>query len=61
MPGTFLENRLNVEIYTDACARSPPESDAINWDSGIGIGGILVIDGNIVDFFSLEADGGISP
>ena len=37
-PETFLGNRLKVEIYTDACEKSPSESDSINWDSGIGIG-----------------------
>ena len=59
-PETFLWARLNVEIYTDACAKSPFGSDSVNWDSGVWIGGILVIEGNIVEFFSLEANGGIS-
>ena len=31
------------------------------WDSGIGIVGILVIGGNIVGFFSLEVNGRIPP
>ena len=60
-PGTFLRNRLRVEIYTDACAKSPFESESINWDSAIGIGGILVINGNIAEFPSLEANGRIPP
>ena len=53
-PGTFLGNRIKVEIYTDACARSPFETTSTNRDSWVGIGWILVIDGKIVEFFSLE-------
>ena len=56
-PETFRWNRLKVKIYTDACARSPFESESINWDSSIGIGRILVISGNIVEFPSLEVGG----
>ena len=55
-PEAFLRNRLNVEIYTDSCARSPFESESIIWDSGIGIGGILVTNGDIVEFFALEVN-----
>ena len=47
---------INVEIYTDACASSPFETTSINWDSVVGIGGVLVINGNIVEFFSLEVN-----
>ena len=50
-PETFLGNRIKVEIYTGACAKSPFESGSINWESGVGIGGILVISGNVVGFF----------
>ena len=53
-PGTFLVNGIKVEIYTDACARSPFETTSINWDYGVGIGGILVIDGDVVEFHQLE-------
>ena len=61
-PGTFLGNRLKVGIYTGACAKSPFELGSINWESGIGIGGILVIiNGNIVVFFSLDVNERISP
>ena len=38
-PKSFLAGRINLEIYTDACAKSPFGKDAINWTSGIGIGG----------------------
>ena len=60
-PETFLRNRLKVKIYTDACAKSPFESESINWDYGIGIGGILAINGNIVEFSSLEVNERIPP
>ena len=36
---------LKIEIYTDECARSPFETTSIIWNSAIGIGWILVIDG----------------
>ena len=42
-PESFLGNKLKVGIYTDACAKSPPESDSINRADGIGIGWILVV------------------
>ena len=42
-PGTFLGNRLKIEIYTDACDRPSYEMAFINWGSGIGVGGILAI------------------
>ena len=51
---TFLGTRLKVEIYTDACAKSPFESDSINWTSGIGIGWILAAYGEVVEFHPLE-------
>ena len=47
-PKTFLGNRLKFEIYAGACAKSPPESDSTNWNSGIGIGCILVINGKVI-------------
>ena len=53
-PGTFLGDRLKIEIYTDACDRSPFEETSINWESGIGIAGILVINGMVVEFPTLE-------
>ena len=31
--------RINIEIYTDARAMSPPDTDIINLESGAGIGG----------------------
>ena len=49
-PKSFLGNRLKIEIYTDACAKSPFEKETINWASGAGIGGILVIRGKVVEF-----------
>ena len=55
-PESFLGDRLKIEISTDACASSPFESESINWASGIGIGGILVINGEVVEFFSLEVN-----
>ena len=55
-PKTFLLNRLKFEIFTDACAKSPFGSDSINWTSGIGIGGILVVGGEVVEFSSLEVN-----
>ena len=54
---TFLRNRLKVEIYTDACAMSPFETTSINWDYGIGIGGVRVTNGRVVEFFALEVGG----
>ena len=53
-PETFLGKRLKVEIYTGACDKSPYESGSVDWDSGIGIGRIHVINGNVVVFRSLE-------
>ena len=50
-----MGGRLKVEIYTDARAASFRKSST-NWDSGVGIGGILVINGEIVEFPSLELD-----
>ena len=47
-PGTFLGNRLKIDIYTDACARPPYEMASINWASRIGIGGILAINDIVV-------------
>ena len=55
-PKSFLGNRINLEIYTDACAKSPFEKGAVNWTSGIGIGGILLLGGKVVEFFSLEVN-----
>ena len=60
-PETFLGNRLKVEIYTDDCAKSPFESDSINWTSCIGIGWILVANGEVVEFSSLEVNTKIPP
>ena len=50
-PGTFLGDMLKIESYADACDRSPFEKASINWGSGIGIGGILVINGEVDEFF----------
>ena len=55
-PKTFPGNRLKVEIYTDARAKPPFEKTSINWGSGIGVGFIRVVNGEIVEFFSLEAN-----
>ena len=38
-PCTFLGNMVEIEIYTDACARSAFGKYSINWEYGIGIGG----------------------
>ena len=53
-PGNFLGNRLKVQIVTDARAMSPFESEATEWDSRIGIGGVLVVNEAVVEFLSLE-------
>ena len=55
-PKTFLGNRLKFEIFTDACAKSPFGSGSVNWTSGIGIGGILVVNVEVVEFPSLRVD-----
>ena len=60
-PQTFLENRIKFEIFAGACATSQFESDSINWASGIGIGGILASDGEVVEFPSLEANAKMPP
>ena len=52
-----LGSRLKIEIYTDAFDRSPFQTTFINWESGIGSGGILVINYIAVEFFSLAVDG----
>ena len=49
-PETFLWGRLNVEVYTNVCAESPFEPESINWESETGIGGILVVNGIVVEF-----------
>ena len=60
-PKSFLGNRINLEIYTDARAKSPFEKEGVNWGSGIGIGGILVINGKVVEFSPLEVNKRIPP
>ena len=50
-----------MEIYTDACAKSPYEKDKINWSSQIGIGGILLVNGEIKEFFPLEVNERVFP
>ena len=50
---TLLGNRLKIEIYTDDCDRPPYAMASINWESGIGIGGILVVNDIVVEFFSM--------
>ena len=59
--GLFRRNPLNIEIYTDACARSPSERDAANWESGVGVVGILFASGIVYEFSSLGINGGIFP
>ena len=44
-PMSFSGARLNIEIYTDACERSPIATDVSNWEPVVGIGGILVVSG----------------
>ena len=51
---SFLGNRIRIEIYTDACDRAPFENESISWESWVGIGGILVISGIVVEFHSLD-------
>ena len=41
----LLGNRMQIEICTDVCARSPFEKESISWESGIGIGWVLVVHG----------------
>ena len=60
-PRTFLGNRLKFEIFTDSCAKSPFGSDSINWTSGIGIGGIPAVSGEVVEFSSLGVNAEIPP
>ena len=57
----FPRGRLKIEIYTDACEKSPFEKETINCDSGIGIGGILAISGKVVEFHTLEVNERIPP
>ena len=49
-PRFFLRNRLKIEIYTDAFARAPFGKDSTNWESVIGIGGILGVSGKVEEF-----------
>ena len=61
-PETFLGNMLKVEIHTEACVRSPFESDTINLGDAIGIGG--GDPGNrrgVVEFSTLEVTAGSPP
>ena len=37
-PRSFLRGRLKIEIYTDACDRTPFGKESITWESWIGIG-----------------------
>ena len=55
-PMSFAVDLLNIEIYTDACERSPIETDVINWEYGVGIGGILFISGKLCAYCSLEVN-----
>ena len=50
-PKIFPRKPLKIEIYTDACAISPFEKEKINWASGVDVGGILVVNGKLVEFF----------
>ena len=50
-----------MEIPTDACAKSPYEKGEINWSSDIGIGGILLVNGEIKEFSPLEVNERVSP
>ena len=49
-PRSFLGNLLKIEIYTDDCAMSPFGKGPISWESGICIGGTLVINGEVGEF-----------
>ena len=60
-PKSFLWNRLKIEIYTGAFAESPFGKETISWASGVGIGGILAINGKVVEFSSLEVNAKILP
>ena len=44
-PRTLFIERLNIEIYTAACALAPSGTGVIGWSHGLVIGGILVING----------------
>ena len=55
-PKSFLRDRLKIQIYTDACAKPPFEKETINWPSGVGIGGILIVEGKVIEFPSLEVN-----
>ena len=48
-PGSFLGNRLKIEIYTDGCDRAPFGKASINLESWLVIVGILVINGKVVE------------
>ena len=50
---SFPRIRLNIAIYTDARAMSPIETDTIDWESGVGIGGILALSGNLCEYSPL--------
>ena len=47
--GTFLLNRLKIEFYADACDMSASGKDSADWESGIGIGGIIVVNGEAIE------------
>ena len=45
---------VNIEIYNDARPLAPPGKGVINWDSGVGICGILLINGVVCEYLALE-------
>ena len=49
-----MGNLPHIEIYTDACARSPRGVDVISWGSGVCLGGIHIISGWLFESPSLE-------
>lgn len=59
-PRSFAGNRSNIEIYTDARARDPLETDVINGESGVGIRGILVINGKLCEYDPMGTDDAIA-
>ena len=57
----FARNRSNLEIYADACERSPLDTDITNCVSGEVIWGILAISGELCEYFSLGINDEIPP
>ena len=56
---SFSGDRLEIELYTEARARSPREKDVAKWKFGSAFGGILIINGKACEYPTMGINGEI--